>query len=212
MRRVSRSDLIVPLRYVLNFRVYRKYIKRFDVKTKHGRQWLYELKRNMDIMGFNEGIEAFELWYEGDQKIGRSIVQGELSRMSRMQDFQESMNEYELIEAMKPRKQKTKSYMKNVEQRKDYDPNWKPKKKDLERREPRAIKKPYDGIVRKEYDIKEKGLYVMVIEVFGEVEKVLVGKNILEIIKEASEYESIRAQMIDLRRTNIVPVDMENRY
>lgn len=82
-----RSSLPSIVRYPANFAVYKKYVKLFKLEdTPHNRKWLYTLNRNMRTMGFNDGIESFETYYEGTQHNGRVMVQNQLEKMSRQLD------------------------------------------------------------------------------------------------------------------------------
>lgn len=82
-----RSSLPSPVRYLANFSVYKKYVKQFKQEdTAHNRKWLYTLNRNMRTMGFNDGIESFETYYEGTRHNGRVMVQNQLDKMARQLD------------------------------------------------------------------------------------------------------------------------------
>lgn len=82
-----RHTLPSPIRYAANFFVYKRYLKEFDEDNAHNRNWLYQFNRNIQKMGFNEGIEAFETWYEGSQKIDRSMVQRRLEKISEQEEY-----------------------------------------------------------------------------------------------------------------------------
>lgn len=81
-----RHDLPRPIRDISNLVVYFKYLRELDKNTREGRKWLRVLDKNIKIMGFNFGVEAFETYYEGDKKVGRRILRNRLIREVKIEE------------------------------------------------------------------------------------------------------------------------------
>ena len=193
--KIDRSSFFRPLRDIVNFFVYRSYIKKFDLKTEEGRKWLYQLKRNIELMGYNEGIESFETHYEFETKLGRMTVQNKLKRDVRMQDFEEERRRIDLIEAQAREKQvakelKIKESKKNSRvAREPFNPEWKPTQEVLAEIKPKHVESKYAGFVKKEYDVPEHGAHVILFEVGGQVEKIFHDSSALKVIYQADKFE-----------------------
>ncbi|AEO93761.1 gp503 [Bacillus phage G] len=196
MKKIDRSKFFRPLRDISNFMVYRRYVKQFDVETKEGRKWLYELDRNIKMMGFNYGVETFETYYESRQKIGRSQVQNKLMRDLRMAEFHDDQRQLEIaqneaqakweLERLKKEEQSQKPF----KNKKPFNPNWKPTAQMLRSRNTRYVSNPYSGFIRKEYEAPEHGAYAVMFEVEGKVKEIIWGASNLDVIAKANRFEN----------------------
>jgi len=185
---VHRSDIIRPVRDVMNFFVYRKYIKKFDEKTKKGRYWLDELRRNVHYMGFNKGVEAFETWYEGTQKVGRDQVHTKLrrqeneARWEREDLIEDLMLERDIAKQAKRAAEEEERKKQNVEEYKPYNPEWQPTEENLNELTPDTVEFIHDVFEVKYYKVFDHGQVAIKISYNGQTEEILSGKKFSEIL------------------------------
>lgn len=185
---VHRSDIIRPVRDIMNFFVYRKYIKKFDETTKKGRYWLDELRRNVHYMGFNKGVEAFETWYEGTQKVGRDQVHTKLRRQEREAQWEREdlledlMLERDIAKQAKRAAKEEEKKKQNVQEYKPYNPEWQPTEENLNELTPKRVDFEYDVFEVRYFEVLEHGQVAIQILYNGQTEKILSSKRFSAIL------------------------------
>ncbi|MBU9713655.1 hypothetical protein [Evansella tamaricis] len=66
------------IRAPFNFFKYRKYVKELDRDT------LEELRKDIRIMGFNDGVESFQTFHESQKELNRICNHSALRRKAKM--------------------------------------------------------------------------------------------------------------------------------
>lgn len=188
---MNRSDMPWPIRDIANFFVYRKIVKELNADDPRRKDYkkLKDLQENIDIMGFNDGVESFETKFNGQKLANQAIVKAELKRKAKEYEREARRKEKEKYlrdPVIKKKKKKEPAYRSSTPKQ-QYDPSWTPTVTDLLSKKPRVTKYPYQGVTRREYDIKEKGAYVIAIDFEGGKTEVLKGKSALEVGRKASE-------------------------
>lgn len=188
-----------PIKDILNYFIYKSYVKKFDLNTKSGKKCLRELQRQIELFGFNEGIIGFDKWYRREYLPGVKLhITSSLKSRAKEYDFEQQRREFEKDLILPPIRNKKKPKKVEIPEA-PYDPSWKPTKKELNRYNPVKVREPYVGLKKIEYHVREKGAYVIVLELHGQVKEVLVGKSALYVGDKASDRCEFYARLYNLK-------------